>query len=235
MINLSGLFRRNSAGKVIGVGAGGGLSAGGDSPTSVSLARSRLLGSANVARSERDLTKVTKVRVRSGDMMALAPGGAVGQGRVQWTPLSRPKMKTTTMIVSDPASSSSASSSSSGRRPDVVHEPLGWQLVQQTGRALQGSCDDLVKLYKRISLDHTLDEEVRVEFLRNLVASAEMAQQTLRPLSLAGGSSSTLQSDVRRTGQVFSPPGPGSDSDYPYNFPQSYNIMPKGNKGPSWC
>ena len=60
------------------------------------------LGNGNIARSERDLTKVTKVRVRPNtitkddlgqpDMNASASNAVLKQ---------RPKMKTTTMIIND--------------------------------------------------------------------------------------------------------------------------------------
>ena len=57
------------------------------------------MGNPLMARSERDLTKVTKVRVRSAgsarDLTQLDPG-VVPPGGAK----ARPKMKTTTMIVS---------------------------------------------------------------------------------------------------------------------------------------
>ena len=59
------------------------------------------MGNPLMARSERDLTKVTKVRVRSAgsarDLTQLDPG-VVPPGQVGAK--ARPKMKTTTMIVS---------------------------------------------------------------------------------------------------------------------------------------
>ena len=66
---------------------------------------------------------------------------------------------------------------------DVVHEPLDWRLVEQTNMALQQASDNLVQLYKRISLDHSLQENMRIQFLQKLVITADIAQQTLRPIN----------------------------------------------------
>ena len=66
---------------------------------------------------------------------------------------------------------------------DVVHEPLDWKLVEQTNMALQQASDNLVQLYKRISLDHSLQENMRIQFLQKLVITADIAQQTLRPIN----------------------------------------------------
>ena len=66
---------------------------------------------------------------------------------------------------------------------DVVHEPLDWKLVEQTNMSLQQASDNLVQLYKRISLDHSLQENMRIQFLQKLVITADIAQQTLRPIN----------------------------------------------------
>jgi len=93
---------------------------------------------------------------------------------------------------------------------------LEWRLVEQTRASLQEASDNLIQLYKRISLDHSLDEGLRHRFLQDLVSSADLAQATLRPLAQphqdsngrgAGGSNSQQQ--------------------------QQHNFAP--NKGPSWC
>ena len=124
------------------------------------------MGNPALARSDRDLTKVTKVRVRSSTTKDSESKP-------------RPKMKTTTMIVSNeppPGVNRPASI-------DVVHEPLDWRLVEQTRATIQEASDNLVQLYKRISLDHALDEGMRHRFLQDLVTSAEVSQATLRPLT----------------------------------------------------
>ena len=66
---------------------------------------------------------------------------------------------------------------------DVLHAPLEWRLVEQTRASLQEASDNLIQLYKRISLDHSLDEGLRHRFLQDLVSSADLAQATLRPLA----------------------------------------------------
>lgn len=65
----------------------------------------------------------------------------------------------------------------------MVHEPLDWKLVEQTNMSLQQASDNLVQLYKRISLDHSLQENMRIQFLQKLVITADIAQQTLRPIN----------------------------------------------------
>ena len=67
--------------------------------------------------------------------------------------------------------------------PDVLHAPLDWRLVEQTRSSLQEASDNLIQLYKRISLDHSLDEGLRHRFLQDLVTSADVGQATLRPLT----------------------------------------------------
>lgn len=120
--------------------------------------------SSQQSRSERDLTKVTKVRVRTKDLES--PSNKL-----------RTKMKTTTMIVS-------GDSAGQGQGPvDVVRAPLNWQLAESTALALQQASDNLVQLYKRISLDYELEEGTRREFLQHLATTAGVAQQTLRPVN----------------------------------------------------
>lgn len=102
----------------------------------------------------------------------------------------RPKMKTTTMIINDAVLPANHAAVEKQHRPtsfpaqlDVVHEPLDWRLVEQTNMALQQASDNLVQLYKRISLDHSLQENMRIQFLQKLVITADIAQQTLRPIN----------------------------------------------------
>ena len=58
--------------------------------------------------------------------------------------------------------------------------------VETTSAAARDAADNLVQLYKRISLDHELDEAVRSDFLRRLTGAAGAAQQTLRPVNPTG-------------------------------------------------
>ena len=61
------------------------------------------------------------------------------------------------------------------------------------------AADNLVQLYKRISLDHELDESVRSDFLRRLTGAAGAAQHTLRtvnPAAAANGSSGKTTTTV---------------------------------------
>ena len=142
------------------------------------------------SRSERDLTKVTKVRVRSSkDEVNLAKEKLHKQQQQQQqqsSPQQRAKMKTTTMIVSDP-----------NPTVDVVRAPLNRQLIESTAVSLQSSADNLVQLYKRISLDHELEESTRSDFLRRLSAAAGAAHLTLKPV--APSSSSVVQVNVSST------------------------------------
>jgi len=110
-------------------------------------------------------------------------------------------MKTTTMIVSGDVPQGPV---------DVLHAPLDWRLVEQTRSSLQEASDNLIQLYKRISLDHSLDEGLRHRFLQDLVTSADVGQATLRPLTHQPHDSNTR----------------GGSSHQPSFAP---------NKGPSWC
>lgn len=76
---------------------------------------------------------------------------------------------------------------------DVVRAPLNWQLAESTANSLQHAADNLVQLYKRISLDYDLEESTRTEFLQRLSSTAGVAQQTLRPVN-PGSTSSTAAS-----------------------------------------
>ena len=86
--------RKSSKSSLVGGGGGGGGLGGGGGG----------MGNPLMARSERDLTKVTKVRVRSAgsarDLTQLDPGAAPPPGGGGGGAKARPKMKTTTMIVS---------------------------------------------------------------------------------------------------------------------------------------
>ncbi len=69
---------------------------------------------------------------------------------------------------------------------DVVRAPLNWHLAEATAIELQKASDNLVQLYKRISLDYDLEEGPRKELLHKLASTAGIAQQTLRPVVPSG-------------------------------------------------
>ena len=197
----------------------------------------------DITQSERDLTRVTKVRVRTNANLApltatyaAAPGGVPGvhpgvsggpmltketpnvqhQQQQQFKP--RTKMKTTTMIVTS-------------EENDVVRAPLNWQLVEQTISQLQKSSDDLVQLYKRISLDYEMEDGDRAKMLQKLAFMAGVSQQTLKP--------------VNPTAVLPDQPGPGK-SPYVQHMLDNYsmiqqpptsssNTSQQPHQGPSWC
>ena len=80
--------------------------------------------------------------------------------------------------------------------------------VETTALAARDAADNLVQLYKRISLDHELDEAVRSDFLRRLTGAAGAAQHTLRPVNptaTAGNSNSNATTTVAVGGHNVSP------------------------------
>ena len=195
----------------------------------------------DVTQSERDLTRLqpTKVRVRTNANLvpstpthAAAPGvhpGVFGPSAVltkenpnnvqqqqQFKP--RTKMKTTTMIVTSPE-----------ENQDVVRAPLNWQLVEQTISQLQKSSDDLVQLYKRISLDYDMEDGDRAKMLQKLAFMAGQSQQTLKPVNPT----------------AVLPDQPGQKSPYVQHMLDNYSMIqqpPSSSStsqdftpGPSWC
>lgn len=75
---------------------------------------------------------------------------------------------------------------------------------------LQKASDDLVQLYKRISLDYDMEDKERAKMLQKLAFMAGVSQQTLKPVNPA----------ELRTNQA--PP----------------NVMmmhSQPHQGPSWC
>ena len=152
-------------------------------------------GLAARARSERDLSSVT-AKVKVGGQVRgpeVAPQPAPG-------PRMRTKMRTTTiistdgeMVVSQP--SAPQYSVKGTEAVDVTRAPLSRQLAQvsggfflevylpdpqRCGAKLQDAADDLVKLYKRVSLDDDLDDALRSELLSQLSAGAGGTAATLR-------------------------------------------------------
>lgn len=168
------------------------------------------LGNGNIARSERDLTKVTKVRVRPNSITKDDIGPSdINPSASNAMLKQRPKMKTTTMIINDAGLPANHVAKEKQRHSfptqiDVVHEPLDWRLVEQTNMALQQASDNLVQLYKRISLDHSLQENMRIQFLQKLVITADIAQQTLRPINPGSQSTPSNLMKVRKPSPITS-------------------------------
>ena len=196
-----------------------------------------------VTQSERDLTKVTKVRVRSNtnakDQMmmmnnggpptiTMTPSGSMTSVSGGMTPQGahfkpRAKMKTTTMIITKDDSmgvSSPRGVDAPNSNIDVVRNPLNWQLVDQTVHQLQKASDDLVQLYKRISLDYDMEDKERAKMLQKLAFSAGVSQATLKPVNPA---------ELR--------PAPGrapAAAPAPDAYPQVL-MHSQPHQGPSWC
>ena len=59
----------------------------------------------------------------------------------------------------------------------MVRAPLNWQLVDSTVVQLQKASDDLVQLYKRISLDYEMEDSERAQMLQKLAFTAGISQQ----------------------------------------------------------
>jgi len=181
-----------------------------------------------VTQSERDLTKVTKVRVRTNNakdqqqqlMSTSSSTGAIFKPRT--------KMKTTTMIINqEVVDLTKETKISTTNNVDVVRAPLNWQLVDQTASQLQKASDDLVQLYKRISLDYDMEDRERAQMLQKLGYMAGKSQQTLKPVNLAISSSSS-SSELRPALAGPNHPGTLGPAD-----PYPPNVL--SNQGPSWC
>ena len=150
-----------------------------------------------ISQSERDLTKVTKVRVRTTANLG-SPHGPSPLTKDQFKP--RTKMKTTTMIVTSPEDQIGPKMGQ-----NVVKAPLNWQLVDTTIGQLQKASDDLVQLYKRISLDYEMEDGERAKMLQKLAMTAgAVSQQTLKPVN-------------------------------PHETKNPYVQQSMQNQGPSWC
>ena len=105
----------------------------------------------------------------------------------------------------------------------MVRAPLSWQLVDQTVANLQKSSDDLVQLYKRISLDYEMEDKERAKMLQKLAFMAGVSQQTLKPVN------PTELRSVSGSGLNIS--GSGFDN---YSNP-NVMMMQQPHQGPSWC
>jgi len=135
------------------------------------------------AKSERDLSRVAKVKVGSG---ALVSTESTSSQSINNIPSKlRTKMKTTTLISNDGGamvvSPQPLIYQKGSEAVDVTRARLTMQLAQRTNFKMQESADDLVKLYKRVSLDDDLDDQLRAELLSQL---AHGASQTLNTLKL---------------------------------------------------
>jgi len=141
------------------------------------------------ARSERDLSKVTKVKV-------------VGPPKEALVYKQRTKMKTTTIISNDGAMTvnqpllaveppspaqmnggGGVAVGSSRMSEEVTRAPLSKELAQRTAQAMQEAADNLVKLYKRVSLDDDLNDHLRSELMAQLSCGAGATAGTLSLVS----------------------------------------------------
>eukprot|EP00092_Neocalanus_flemingeri_P014006 GFUD01015108.1.p1 GENE.GFUD01015108.1~~GFUD01015108.1.p1 ORF type:complete len:974 (+),score=215.91 GFUD01015108.1:67-2922(+) len=132
------------------------------------------------AKSERDLSRVARVNVSASARDVSSGGsGSSNPGQRQ-----RTKMKTTTIISNDGAMVVNPPEPQYAVRGteavDVTRAPLSRQLAQRCGAKMQEAADDLVKLYKRVSLDDDLDDTLRGELLSQLSAGASNTAATLR-------------------------------------------------------
>jgi len=146
------------------------------------------------AKSERDLSRVAKVKV-AGQVRSEA--GAMQPQ--QMGQRMRTKMKTTTiistdgaMVVSQPPGAPQYSVKGT-EAVDVTRAPLSRQLAQRCGAKMQEAADDLVSLYKRVSLDDDLDDALRSELLSQLSAGASSTAATLK---LVCGEEGRSQGDI---------------------------------------
>lgn len=132
------------------------------------------------AKSERDLSRVARVNV-SASARDISSGGSGSSNPGQ---RQRTKMKTTTIISNDGAMVVNQPEPQYAVRGteavDVTRAPLSRQLAQRCGAKMQEAADDLVKLYKRVSLDDDLDDTLRGELLSQLSAGASNTAATLR-------------------------------------------------------
>ena len=124
-------------------------------------------------------------------------------------------MKTTTMIISQDQDHAANIDTITKTNIDVVRAPLNWQLVDQTVAELQKASDDLVQLYKRISLDYEMEDKERAKMLQKLAFMAGVSQQTLKPVN---------PTELRSV----------SGSGFEYSNP-NVMMMQQPHQGPSWC
>jgi len=141
------------------------------------------------AKSERDLSRVARVNLGSGGSRENVSGTPVQQKQ-------RTKMKTTTIISGDGAvvvnNPDHPQFAVRGTEAvDVTRAPLSRQLAERCGAKMQEAADDLVKLYKRISLDDDLDDTLRGELLSQLSAGASLTAGTLRLVTGDNGETPT--------------------------------------------
>ena len=99
-----------------------------NSATRLNAQRNKL-GNGNVARSERDLTKVTKVRVRPNSITKddLGPSNNLNSSPTNTVLKPRPKMKTTTMIINDTSLPANHAAGDKQHRPAIFPAQIGNQ------------------------------------------------------------------------------------------------------------
>merc|ERR1719319_1815651 len=72
---------------------------------------------------------------------------------------------------------------SSRMSEEVTRAPLSKELAQRTAQAMQEAADNLVKLYKRVSLDDDLNDHLRSELMAQLSCGAGATAGTLSLVS----------------------------------------------------
>jgi len=159
------------------------------------------------AKSERDLSRVARVNLGSG-------GGSRDNVSTPVQQKQRTKMKTTTIISGDGAvvvnNPDHPQFAVRGTEAvDVTRAPLSRQLAERCGAKMQEAADDLVKLYKRISLDDDLDDTLRGELLSQLSAGASLTAGTLRLVTGDNGETPT------RGSKTPAPAGPVTNTQSP--------------------
>ena len=97
-----------------------------NSATRINAQRNKL-GNGNIARSERDLTKVTKVRVRPNSITKddLGSSNNINSAPTNASLKPRPKMKTTTMIINDTSLPANHAAGEKQHRSAIFPEQIG--------------------------------------------------------------------------------------------------------------
>ncbi|CAB4068842.1 MAPKBP1 [Lepeophtheirus salmonis] len=128
------------------------------------------------ARSERDLSKVTKVKVRTNSKEDSSSLGVGGPTPSSYYKQQKNKMKTTTLIVNNNDEDNGLNINHNN------NNELRLIPSTRTAAALVHAADNLVQLYKRIAIDYDLNDNMKSELLAKLANSAVTAQQTLNPV-----------------------------------------------------
>jgi len=217
------------------------------------------------AKSERDLTRVAKVKVGSGGLVSTESTSSQSINNIPAK--LRTKMKTTTLISNDGGAMvvnpQPLIYQKGSEAVDVTRARLTMQLAQRTNFKMQESADDLVKLYKRVSLDDDLDDQLRAELLSQLAHGASQTLNTLKLVCESPDSSAVPDSYNHSLAKQATQQQPQqqqqqqqqsqdlASNPYFQHMLENYSKMiqgqgtqpppaqsPRGNKGPggpSWC